>query len=151
MESQPENPGSNARKLDWGILGFLGCLLIIPFLIWYLIANWQAGEGSETTPRPPQETITPAAESESRREDSSSRRDARRIARENGHRNARDYRRHLKRELDAAEAELLDTRRQARLDPQPEMAEHWRTLLAEKLEIREDAARRLAEFDALMK
>ncbi len=143
METGPANRDSD-RKPDWGVLAFLLCLLLIPLLAWYLLANWEGvSDGTPPAQREP--------EASSREGAASSRSEARRIARQNGERNARDYRRRLKRELEQAEEDLRQTRTQARLDPQPEMAEHWQTLLDEKQAARVDAARRLSDFEALMK
>ncbi len=140
MQSELEAQGPR-HSIDLGLVLLLALLILLPLLIWYLIANWPA-----TTVEPSRPSIQ-EIDSEA---GSSGREEARRIARQAGERNTRNYRRRLVDELAKARLELQEALGQARLDPQPAARGQWRELIDERRARVRAASKRLAEFESLL-
>lgn len=141
MQSELEAQGPR-HSIDLGLVLLLALLILLPLLIWYLIANWPATTTVEPSSPSIQEIDSEAG--------SSGREEARRIARQAGERNTRNYRRRLVDELARARLELEKALGQARLDPQPAARGQWRELIDERRARVRAASKRLAEFESLL-
>ena len=140
MPSQPETQ-AKGRSLDMGLILLLGLLILLPLLIWYLVANWPATVADPSSPR------IEAIDSKASR---GGREEARRIARQAGERNAKNYHRRLVDELEKERLDLQQALRQARLDPQPAARAQWQELIDERRARVQTASKRLADFESLL-
>lgn len=140
MPDAPESP-KHIRSIDLGLVLLLIVLLLIPFLIWYLVASWPA------TDNPPSDQETPAIEAKDIR---SGREEARRIARLAGERNTRNHLRRLVDALARAKLDLENAVTQARLDPQPAARKRWQEFIDDRRSRVLAASERLSTFETLL-